>query len=324
MDNRFSLLALDDDNGIIPIKAQKAPKNKKKVRFTDHVEQNIVPSKYTVGKGNGNVYNTHTLYCLTGSAHTHQLIEIFTDVVDRAKNMPEIFGDNFQCTVRYNHICRSNGQYIHALIDISNPKLYYALLGMNVDGSPNVEVIQPEVKETSIDEETFWDNTKPNNWAEYETPDEPTIIELPPLISLNDYEYDADQKSFSISNGGDPNQNYGHISISPAFITPGVQEGHNPLSLFVSNCPNDLEFLQQIFARYARYPNSHKHNYPKINIKQSKQQDSYFAIVSYSHQYDAAFALVMTRKMVLLYCGKEILINVRYAMYQHNRQKTRN
>ena len=71
---------------------------------------------------NGNVENNSTLYVNTGVAHPHQVEEIFNEVIERSRNMPEVFGENFECDVQVNLVRKHNGQYMaYAFVDLSNP-----------------------------------------------------------------------------------------------------------------------------------------------------------------------------------------------------------
>jgi len=78
---------------------------------------------------NGNVENNSTLYIKTGVAHPHQIETLLQDVIKRAEEMPEVFGSNFECDVQVNLVRKHTGQYMaYAFVDVSNPKLYYALI----------------------------------------------------------------------------------------------------------------------------------------------------------------------------------------------------
>lgn len=277
---------------------------------------------------NGNIENNSTLYVHTGVAHPHQIEELFQDVIERAKQDP-IFGEDFECDIQVNHIRKFSGEYMaYAFVDLSNPKLYYALIGYNLDGTERFEL---------IDDPTYQapkPSTGPLNWADE---DEDTLPlphpkirkELPPLITLSEFKYDLQQQKHLQTTA-----THGSVSVSPAFISPGVGEEYDDCSLYVTEVPaNDPNFLYAIFARYARSNSLYEKGnrfYPKINIRESTKESpdgsgepqsrSFYAIVQYSHPYDAEFARVMLQKVRAQYNGADVTMRVRYA-FKSNRYK---
>jgi hypothetical protein len=310
---------------------------------------------------NGNVENNSTLYVNTGVAHPHQIEEIFLEVIEQARNMPDIFGKNFECDVQVNLVRKHTGQYMaYAFIDLSNPAIYYALIGCEIDGRERVEYI-PDPDWVPPEPSTTPKETKSNSWADLDdddwVPPEPSTTpketksnswadlddddwgigeesfkpsapklrhELPPLLKLNDFKYDEQQKIYLKTD-----EDYGNVGISPAFITPGVNDDHDDCKLYVSDVPaNDHDFLYAIFARYARtssYYEDEKFFYPKIQIRKNNREEDatkqkYYAIVQYAHSYDTAFALIMLQKIRAKYNGEDIFMRVRYA-FSHYRYR---
>ena len=291
---------------------------------------------------NGNVENNTTIYVTTMVAHPHQVEAQFKDAIGRAKKMPEVFGEDFECTFQVNVVRRYTGEYMgYAFVDVTNPKFYFAMIGCNVDGSDRAEYIEdPNWVPPKIVPKAPRDPSKPISWADDDEDDDrqlhpPKIRkELPPLITLGEYEYDEQQKSHLQTD-----ETYGTLSVSPAFITPGVGQDYDDCSLYVSEVPAvDYDFLYELFSRYAR-TNSHRENdrfyYPRINIrkcivketkecegendgeedkdKKNENKTGIFAIVQYSHPYDSAFALCMLQKVRARYNNKDIAMPVRYA-----------
>jgi len=124
-------------------------------------------------------------------------------------------------------------------------------------------------------------------------------------------------------------ETHGTVCVSPAFITPGVNEEYDDCSLYVSEVPaENYDFLYTIFARYARsdtYIENERRFFPKITIRKSNKEsafntEGYYAIIQYSHPYDAAFALNMLQKVRAQYDGKDITMRVRYA-FKNSRTK---
>lgn len=285
--------------------------------------------KYRVAS-NGNVENNTTLYVNTGVAHASQVKTIFTDVVERAKAMPEVFGHDFECNVEINLVRRHNGEYVgYAFVDLSNPKLYYALIGFNVDGTDRVEYVEDKNWKPPTSTVPKTSNTTPSklDWAE----DDDTISlpppkikqQLEPLITLSQYKLDEEQKKHI----EDEETDYGSIIVSPSFIMPGVEEGFDECSLYVSDVPEvNYDFLYKIFSRYARTPSTKKDFYPIITIKKNHREgrQNIYAIVQYSHPYDASFALQMLQKIRAKYNDEQITMSVRHAFMQkgnYNRKK---
>ena len=262
---------------------------------------------------NGNVENNSTLYVNTSVAHPYQIEELFANVVKRAKNMPEVFGKDFECDFQVNVVRRFNGTYLgYAFVDVTNPKLYYALIGCNVDGSDRALYIDdPTWKPPPVTSE------EKTSWADDEVPTPPKIRkELKPLLHLDDYKYDEQQQTH-LKTG----ETHGSVSISPAFISPGINKEFDDCSLYVSDVPAiDYDFLYALFSRYARFNTEVK--YPRITIRRSKNvKDNrpIFAIVQYGHHYDTAFAFLMLQKIRAKYNDVDISMPVRYA-YLKNKE----
>ncbi len=295
----------------------------------------------------GNVTNNTTLYLYTELAHQSNVVSLFQKAIEQAKKMPEIFGERFECDVRVNLVKRHNGAYVgYAYVFVSSPALYYALLGMNVDGTERVvyeEVPTPVGLSTSADEALLkklkLEQEKEampqfgrqlqvsTNWSDYDDETDAVAavpkkkVQLPPILTLEKYEYDEMQKEFAQKNG---KPLIGEVVVLPAFIEPGVGESENETILYVSDLPaQDYDLLYSMFAPYATYTSysegeNSKFFYPKINIRQVGPQDGpsgqkICATVRYDKQYDASFALLMNRKVHLLYSGKEVTITTRRA-----------
>lgn len=265
---------------------------------------------------NGNIYNNTTFYASTITAHAYQIEKLFKSVIEKAKKMPEIFGHDFECNFRINHVKYKTGEYVgHAFIDVSNPKLYYALLGKNIDGSDNVKYIDDPEWKKPVCVDCDWGDIADKSFA-------PKIkIDLPPLLTLDKYEFDEEQIKKQEEwnrNKFYESQKYGFISISPAYITSKGESSENDCQLYVRNVPyNDSKFLYNIFSRYSKTPISGDKYYPYIKIHTNKQ-GKFFAIVKYQNIYDTAFALMMCQRIIAEYNGETIEMYVRYAKNNGN------
>lgn len=255
---------------------------------------------------NGNIENNSTLFVKTGVAHYHQITEVFAKAVTEAKNREDIFGPNFECDVSVNLLRKKEGQYVgSAYVDLTNPALYYVLLGMNADGTERAWYeVDPSWQPPSISESS-------SDWADDVAIEPPRIRhELPALLLLSSYEYDEKQREHLMTT-----DTHGKITISPAFM-PAFDNDCNPFVLFVQEVPSeDVKFLYEIFSRYARTRASDESDYsfyPRINIKPTRA-GKLVATVKYAHQNDAGFAMAMLKKIRALFNGQEIVMPVRNA-----------
>lgn len=272
---------------------------------------------------NGNIENNCTLYVNTGVAHARQIEAIFQEAIEQAKQMPEIFGPDFECDIKVNVVRRHSGEYMaYAFVDLTNPKLYYALIGCNVDGSERAHYIDdPNWTPPLSAPATAW------SWADEDdeglvvrpAPSAPKIrCQLPPILTLGSYTYDQHQMEHLQTQ-----ETQGTVTVSPAFITPGVSDEYDDCSLYISEVPEiDYDFLYEIFARYARMSSPEEdasHFFPKITIRKSNK--GLYAIVQYAHPYDASYALQMLQKIRARYNGVDISMPVRHAFDNHRRKK---
>lgn len=136
--------------------------------------QNELRKKYNYSYkllSNGNVENNSTIYVSTSVAHPHQVENIIKNAINKAKNMPKIFGYDFECDFQINVVRRYTGEYLgYAFVDFTNPKFYYALTGYNVDGSERVEYkddpnwISPKDTSTITNNIDSWNEN--TSWAD--------------------------------------------------------------------------------------------------------------------------------------------------------------
>jgi hypothetical protein len=338
----------NDDSNFTTVKnTRKNNTNNKKLNIPEIVLQQRElrrKNKYSYHVAtNGNVENNSTIYVYTSVAHPHQVETQFKEAIDRAKKMSEVFGNDFECDFQVNVVRQHTGQYVgYSFVDVTNPKFYYALLGYNVDGSDRAEYIDdpnwippkviPKVPREHCEKIMTTANLFTETWAEISDddrqPSPPKIRrELPPLITLDKYEYDEQQKLHLLTD-----VTHGDFSVSPAFVIPGVKEDYDDCSLYVSEVPAvDYDFLYALFTRYARSssPAEDDHTFfPRINIRQCNKdgevadgKTGIFAIVEYAHPLDAAFSMHMIKKIRANYKGEDISIPVRYAFKNKNKEK---
>lgn len=135
-------------------------------RFNKHrkYEKTIIPKavqeqsalckryKYVyVRKANGNVYNNSTIYVDTQVAHKYQIEKLFNDALEKAKQMPEIFGKDFECDIMVNLVRNRGDEYLgYAFVDVTNPVFYYVILGLNPDGTERALYVDDVGKNNSV------------------------------------------------------------------------------------------------------------------------------------------------------------------------------
>jgi hypothetical protein len=82
--------------------------------------------------------DTHTIFIKTGFASTEQIHEMFAASLEQyqlVNNLP-----NFPCTFIVNRVENRDGETLGmSFVHVSNPEVYYMLLGKNPDGSDRVE-----------------------------------------------------------------------------------------------------------------------------------------------------------------------------------------
>lgn len=307
--NRFSVL--DDDWKPVP---KKSPSKVQQILKEQQRLVNKFNYKYT--PTSSGVENNSTFYVLSDVARKHQIEYLFDEAIKEAKQNPDIFGEKFECTVSVNVVrtMNSDHQEIYtgiSYVDVSNPILYYTLLGLNPDGSERVLYEEdptweaPEQMDYSIDP---FDESVSHNWADENPLPDRIRKELPPLIKLSTFELDEDQKAHY-----ENRITLGSISIASAYISKSYKEDENPKVLFVQGVPStDLDLLYTIFTRYARTPSTEL--YPKITTQKTRG-NSITALVEYSSENDAGFAMIMLKKIRINFNGKEVIMTVRYAKY---------
>lgn len=244
------------------------------------------------------IANNTTFYVQSDVAHAHQIKACFEDGVRQAKSL---YGESFSCTVDVNLVKSQGTTYMgYAFVNLSNPILYYLLLGLNGDGSP-------QTCEEKLTEEEKERLSKIKSWADYmDELDSITESKRTPLVTLPPFKYDEEQKKHK---GG---AEYGNLILQRAFITPNKSEKIDEKKLFVTRVPAfDLNFLYTIFAPYAvshysGYPNKF---YPIIEVKRDNKGE-YYANIEYAHEYDAAFAFTMLFRTSVIYKGKSLELKV--------------
>jgi hypothetical protein len=348
MNNRFAALSEDYTPAPRTTKVVQKPRAAE-TKVAQRAPENI----YSVAP-NGNVYNTNTFYVTSGAAHADQVKKLFEKAVYDAS---EIMNRQLDCDVKVNLVINNGGVYLtYAYVDLDGEDakyVYWMLREYNPDGSPRVDYVEdpewdgsPSDRYELIDDPNWTQSTKSDeaeglSWGDEVESLSPTPtkikrylpplikVQLPPLIELESYDYDEEQIKHFAANlpPGEVIKTYGEIRIAPAYITPGATPDKDNRTLFVKNVPtNDVNFLRKLFKRYARTYNQYV-DYPTIEINRcrtSGEQGSQFsARIKFGYPNDAAFALLMLRKINVVFDGRPVTMIADYA-WKDNRHRSYN
>jgi len=217
-------------------------------------------------------YDCHTLYVTTGVASKEQLAH---SLLETKRLAEEILQQDIPCEFQINVIVGRNGQYYGVgYVRVSNPIMYWILVGRNPDGSERVETIpdpdwDPGEGEGEDDEESSDDF---GEWAEVKEKEDhkvrPMITrELGPLVNVPGYRYDEDQLSHFRAIAEERGEDADQIDEVGHFI---IQRGHfkhvgsNKLAnvLFARKTPpwigEQMDKLKADMSRYCTGPPNKK------------------------------------------------------------------
>jgi hypothetical protein len=148
-------------------------------------------------------YNNHIIHVNCGVAYPEQLS---SDIRRAVKAASETVGRSIETSFKINIIIdRSGRRYGYGYIWFTNPEVYYMLLGKKPDGSENVQyredpnwVPPPDAPASRSPEEemtAFYGRSWVDIMEEEERYTRPLLkIQLPPLMTLTEYQLDAQQK----------------------------------------------------------------------------------------------------------------------------------
>lgn len=188
------------------------------------------------------------------------------------------------CEMHVNVVENREGlKYGHTYAWVSNLKVYYALIGKNLDGSDRVEEAPDEGWETPDEDMDELIDEAGNDWAligEIEERFERPMLqkELEPLIIPPGVKYTDKQRE---KIGG--NDEYGFIEIFPARVTMRMEE-HKINSIYSSCLPKWIDeiFLFNLLKKFSRDKTQHvdpktkkKFQYPKIVISRNKSKNKW-------------------------------------------------
>jgi len=228
------------------------------------------------------------------------------------KEAEKILGYKTNCKFRVNLIVDKEGKYFgFGYIRVSDPKIYWMVLGRNPDGTERIEEYpDPDWKPPTNKPE----KSENKSWFEMVEEEEayiqPTIKKiLPSLIPIPGYEYDEEQIEHLKELANDENieiPKIGYFEISRAYATdsgPGTLKHR----LCARNVPDWIppEAFKAIFSFYVsenkkgttKIGNKETvDNYPIINFMDTKNGSRIVFVTFDIATKDALFALLMTKK----------------------------
>jgi hypothetical protein len=146
--------------------------------------------------------DTYTVYVESGVATQEQVIGCMKKAIGEAEKILKV---KDSCKFKVNLILDKEGKYFgFGYIRVSNPKIYWMLLGKNPDGSERVEErVDPNWKmpthpNEGLSIEQILDKNKNKSWFDISKEDDifvqPKIkVVLPPLVTIPGFLYDKEQ-----------------------------------------------------------------------------------------------------------------------------------
>ena len=263
--------------------------------------------------------DNHTIFCDTSVATSSQVSECLKNAIEEAEN---ILGYKTNCKFNVNLIVDKDGKYFgFGYIRISEPKIYWMLLGRNPDGSerfeeyPDPNWVSPPNPNEGLTEEEIQEKNKGKSWIQYAEEEEAFIHPmvkniLPPLVTIPGYLYEEDQ----ISHLKELEENIeipknGFFEISRAYATD-PPAGMLKNRICSRRVPEwiPIEGFKAIFSSYVSQESKGKKGkiyvgnkeisdtYPIVNFVDSKKGGRIVFITFDPQTHDAIFCLLMTKK----------------------------
>jgi hypothetical protein len=272
-------------------------------------------------------YDEHTIYCDTAVATEKQLADAFRQaILDAAK----VLGEKNTCKFKVNLLVDKEGKYFgFGYVRVSDPRVYWMLLGRNPDGSERVEEypdpnwLPPTDPNTNLSVEEIIERNKNKTWAELAAEEDKYIQpiikkQLPPLITLQGYEYDEEQRKhlrqLALEEEREHSKDKGKLNEIPTHGYFAIQrgyaldapEGYFKNKICARNVPDwiPLEAFKSIFSFYVSGESKNKkvlvhgkeETYPLVNFFSSKKGGKIVFVTFDPNSKDAIFALLMTKK----------------------------
>ncbi len=266
--------------------------------------------------------DTHSVFVESGVATMEQVSLCMKRAIADAEKYLRI---NNTCKFKVNLIVDKEGKYFgFGYIRVSDPRVYWMLLGKNPDGTERIEEkldaswTMPKNPNDGLTMEEILEKNKNKSWYDIGKEEDlyiqPKIkIVLPSLITIPGFSYDRDQiihlKELAIENESKAEvPKIGYFEISRAYATdpePGMLKHR----LCARNVPDwiPVEAFKAIFSFYlsetkkesvsVRIGNKEvTDTYPIINFVDSKNGGRIVFVTFDPSTHDAIFALLMTKK----------------------------
>jgi len=265
--------------------------------------------------------DTSTLFIDSGVSTNEQVSECLRVAIQDAE---KILDRETNCKLKVNLIVDKEGKYFgFGYIRVSEPEIYWMLLGRNPDGSERIEEypdpdwVQPVNPNEGLTPEEILEKNQGKSWVEIGEEEEsfiqPTIKKiLPPLITIPGYLYDEDQISHLRELEEDKNieiPEVGYFEISRAYATD-PQNGMLKNRICARKVPEwiPIEGFKSIFSSYVSKESKEKKGtirsgnkeitdtYPIVNFVDSKKGGRIVFITFDPQTHDAIFSLLMAKK----------------------------
>lgn len=263
-------------------------------------------------------FDEHTLYVNSGVGREDQLTSSLNQALENAEKELK---RTIPCKFKINLLINKDGDYFgFGYLRVSNPEVYWMILGKNSDGTERVVEskdpywIPPLPLPPGEEIDLYQTNMSWGDIVMEEEKHKHPIIreELDSLMVLPGYEYDDNQyehlKQTAVEEGkvSESVPKIGYFEISRAF-SKNAKEGRTSNKLCARNVPNWIpdSVFKNIFILYATDPtkkvrvNNCKNDdtYPVISSVETKKQGRMLFVMYDPSEHDGLFALLMTRKV---------------------------
>jgi hypothetical protein len=265
-----------------------------------------------------------SIFIESGVATQKQVSDCLKKAISDAE---KVLGYETNCKFKINLIVDKDGKYFgFGYIRVSNPKIYWMLLGRNPDGSERIEEqLDPNWKppvntNEGLTFEQILEKNKNKTWFEIAQEEDSYVqpkikIVLPPLITIPGFEYDEEQiahlKELAIEKGESENAvpKVGFFELSRAYSS-NPERGFLKNRLCARNVPNWVpeQAFKSIFSMYVseewrgklgsiRLGNKEiSDTYPIINFVDAKNKGRIVFVTFPPETNDAIFAILMMKK----------------------------
>lgn len=263
--------------------------------------------EYNENDGTTRYYDKHTLSLIVYKATYEQVAKVIENAINQT---------GIKCAYKINLIEPRNGLR-YAYVRLSEPSVYYAMVGLNYDGTERSEwVDDPDFKMPEIPLEEALKNIDEDDWADISFAENevreryvPQKIkkELEPLVTLIPYDEqgnDIDVMRAFITLKEEPYENNVIFGMVPSWVTYSI------LSPYFDSFVTDKQEKKQTkngtknypLIRFVEYDGSNANNNANGNRNGMKK-----VYITFSEaNKDANFCLLMNRFIIIEHNGKHV------------------